>query len=885
MSRASRDLVVRLLGDTSKFAQSLRGAQNDMTRFGGRLTRTLTPAAAAVAAGMTAIGSSWNDARDAIVRGTGATGEALSEMMNVVKSVAGQVPQDFGTVGIAVADLNTRLGLTGDELDAVAVQALNFARVTNTDVGTAIRVTSRLMRDWGVDSSETGAVMDLMAQASQLTGVEISRLGETMVQFGAPLRQIGFTMEESTALLAGFEAQGVNTELVMGGLRQALGRMARAGEEPIETFRRVSEQIANAGSAGEANTLALELFGARAGPDMAAAIREGRFEIDELVDQLQAAPGTVDSAAEATLRLSDRMAMLRNRVIGALGPFGEIGGAAAGMVAAVGPLIFGLGQLLPMLAKVRVAVMALGTAMLKSPVGLLAAAVAGIAVAFGAFSSSTDDARERVNDIAAAMRNAANDADGLTDHINQLVIENSVWADTLDAAGVTTAELSAALLAGGDSAQAMTERLLEATKELDGPKFDQATFVQFLGQLSTDAITAAENNEVLGRVVSEAGDEADDAADAIDALTAAQEGGAESAEELAEALEDQKRRLQEAARAAEANRQAMDDMADAQRSSQDAVFAHRRAQQQFRDQIGNTTKALNDQSLSAEEQQIALDDLTVSAGRVADSAVEIARKQAEARGSTLAGSEATRLYNDSLVASAAQLDGPQRRAILDYIANINNIPEQRVSEIEALLDQGSVDEAARLLNDTSATRDAQFNAEVTERKRSLAERALEELRSDRTANMNPHVPDSIANAAADYLDSLTWKALGGRPARLIPQVPPASYNAANDILRELTRPRFVTVTPQPSAMPWWAAPRHVGGRVSQGQVIQPLSGETFVPDQPGRIMSREDTARMLDDQGGRSGGVTMNVTVNNPRSEDDVRRGVQRALVLAELAS
>mgnify|MGYP000638754499 CR=1 FL=1 len=33
------------------------------------------------------------------------------------------------------------------------------------------------------------------------------------------------------------------------------------------------ERIKEAGTAGEANTLAMEMFGAKAGPDMAAAIR------------------------------------------------------------------------------------------------------------------------------------------------------------------------------------------------------------------------------------------------------------------------------------------------------------------------------------------------------------------------------------------------------------------------------------------------------------------------------------------------------------------------------------------------------------------------------------------------------------------------------------
>lgn len=43
--------------------------------------------------------------------------------------------------------------------------------------------------------------------------------------------------------------------------------------------------------------------------------------------------------------------------------------------------------------------------------------------------------------------------------------------------------------------------------------------------------------------------------------------------------------------------------------------------------------------------------------------------------------------------------------------------------------------------------------------------------------------------------------------------------------------------------------RHTGGRVTPGDVVQPLSGEGFVADSPGRVISREDMA----DRGGRGG--------------------------------
>jgi len=83
---------------------------------------------------------------------------------------------------------------------------------------------------------------------AQSTGIEFASLSNQLVNYGAPLRQIGFDFEQSALLIGKFEKEGVNAELVLGSLRQALGKMAREGEPAIETFQRTTEAIKNAGT-------------------------------------------------------------------------------------------------------------------------------------------------------------------------------------------------------------------------------------------------------------------------------------------------------------------------------------------------------------------------------------------------------------------------------------------------------------------------------------------------------------------------------------------------------------------------------------------------------------------------------------------------------------
>ena len=274
-------------------------------------------ATGAVAAGkaLYGVGQTFDDVADTIRVGTGATGAALDGLVGSAQNIGRDVPANFSDIGVAVADLNTRLGLTGQPLEAMAGQFLNLSRITGTDLQANIAGITRVFGDWGIASQDQAGALDEIYRASQATGAGVDTLSQQVVQFGAPMRQLGFSFSETLALLGKFEKEGVNTNLVMGSMRIALGKMAKEGEAPVETLSRVTDQIKNAGSAGEANALALELFGARAGADMAAAIREGRFEIDSLVSTIAGGGDTINAAAADTADFAESWQLFKNNAL------------------------------------------------------------------------------------------------------------------------------------------------------------------------------------------------------------------------------------------------------------------------------------------------------------------------------------------------------------------------------------------------------------------------------------------------------------------------------------------------------------------------------------------------------------------------------------------
>jgi phage-related minor tail protein len=320
---AGKALTVTFLGDTSNLEKATDQVNDKFAKFGKMAAAAgaaVGAAALAAGKGLFEVGKTFDQVNDTIRVGTGATGKALKGLQDDAKAVGRNVPAEFADIGTAVADLNTRLGLTGKPLQDMSARFLNLSRITGTDLATNIADITRVFGDWGIKSRDQAGAMDKLFRASQATGAGIDSLSQQVVQFGAPLRQMGFSFEQSLALFGKFEKEGVNIETVMSGMRQGLGRMAKAGEAPAETFRRVSEEIKNAGSVGEANAISLELFGQRAGPDMAAAIREGKFELDDLVNTITNGTDTINAAAKDTESFAEQWQMFKNRVLVGLEP-------------------------------------------------------------------------------------------------------------------------------------------------------------------------------------------------------------------------------------------------------------------------------------------------------------------------------------------------------------------------------------------------------------------------------------------------------------------------------------------------------------------------------------------------------------------------------------
>lgn len=334
MATALSNLLALLALDESAYLKGLESSQKATDSFAGNLANVggaiVVGALTAVATGVIAVGTAAFDAAetvdeafDSISVATGAQGEELAQLQKDWEAVFTTVPADAGDAANAISILNSRLDITGPALQNLAAPLLEVTRILGGDLKQNAEDFTRVMGDWNLPVEDAPAYLDALFVASQKTGVGLSQLMQQVVQYGAPMRNFGFSFEQSAALLAAFESQGVNTEIVMSGLRIAQGKFISQGKDMNTGLWETVDAIQNATSQTDALAIATEIFGAKAAGDMVDTIRAGKFELGGLVDAMQNADGAIMDAANSTNDWAETWKIFTNQMTVKLAPLGE----------------------------------------------------------------------------------------------------------------------------------------------------------------------------------------------------------------------------------------------------------------------------------------------------------------------------------------------------------------------------------------------------------------------------------------------------------------------------------------------------------------------------------------------------------------------------------
>lgn len=305
------DETAKKFGDVSSKAE---GISKVTGAVGSALTKYVTVPLTVVGTAAVSAFNEVDDGMDVVIEKTGATGKTAEELEAVYRSVGKTVPASFDDIGSAVGEVNTRFGFTNEELETASTKFLEFSKITGVDTTEGVRLVSRAMNDAGIDASEYSTVLDELSKASQASGIDVSTLTENLSKYGASMRNLGFDTEESIALFSTWESAGVNTEIAFSGMKKAISNWSKEGKNANEEFGKTLESIQSAPDITTATQEAIETFGQKAGPDLADAIYNGRFNYEEFMQIIGDSQGTLDDTYNEMLDGGDRIKTAWNNI-------------------------------------------------------------------------------------------------------------------------------------------------------------------------------------------------------------------------------------------------------------------------------------------------------------------------------------------------------------------------------------------------------------------------------------------------------------------------------------------------------------------------------------------------------------------------------------------
>lgn len=293
-----------------QFGQSLQDNADKWAEHGQKVEtagKTITAASMGIATAAVGAFNEVDEGADAVIRQTGATGDAAEALEASFENVAKQSSADLLEIGNAVGDVNTRFGLTGDALEQTSLQFLRFAENTGVDVNSAIENASMSMKAFGVDSSEAGNVLGMFQTVAQNTGIDVQTLMNDVNANGATFRDMGLNIQDSTALLGSFEAAGVPADQMLTGLKKASANCAKEGTNLGDSLRDLTARLQDPATQAQATQDALDLFGTKAGMAFVDAAESGRVNLDSLGGSLDDYANKVDETFEGTEDAPDKM--------------------------------------------------------------------------------------------------------------------------------------------------------------------------------------------------------------------------------------------------------------------------------------------------------------------------------------------------------------------------------------------------------------------------------------------------------------------------------------------------------------------------------------------------------------------------------------------------
>lgn len=120
----------------------------------------------------------------------------------------------------------TKLGFNQQEILDATGATLNLATATGSDLARSAEVAGSTLRAYGLETSETIRLTDIMAKSFATTALDLDKFAEAQKQVGPIARNLNFEIEDTTALLGVLANAGISGSAAGVALRNSLLKVA-----------------------------------------------------------------------------------------------------------------------------------------------------------------------------------------------------------------------------------------------------------------------------------------------------------------------------------------------------------------------------------------------------------------------------------------------------------------------------------------------------------------------------------------------------------------------------------------------------------------------------------------------------------------------------------
>jgi len=119
-----------------------------------------------------------------------------------------------------------KLGFSASDATDAMSSITKFATVAFTDLSTAVNITGQILYQFGIDASQTSAVVNIIAGAANASAADVETFGVALSYVGGTAASLNLGLEDTSAALAVLINQGVKSSRAGTSLNAALTAMA-----------------------------------------------------------------------------------------------------------------------------------------------------------------------------------------------------------------------------------------------------------------------------------------------------------------------------------------------------------------------------------------------------------------------------------------------------------------------------------------------------------------------------------------------------------------------------------------------------------------------------------------------------------------------------------